>query len=593
MQIQSMDGLVLFDAFYSGGKEVIRQQESLNRINVFPVPDGDTGSNLTLTMSSIMENSWVSSSAGETIRSMAEAALFGARGNSGIIFAQFLYGLSDSIGEAGTLTIEMFGKATREAAAKAYSAIHKPVEGTMLTVIKDWSEAVVGLLPRVTHFLELFSRSLGRARSSLRETQQKLAVLRENGVVDAGAKGFVHFLHGISEFLRRGAVDKDEGYSVPEIEDIPHVFDTHEQLAHRYCTEALIREPGIGDEQLKTEISSFGDSLIVAGTRGMVRVHLHTNNPADLFLTLHRIGSVIQQKAEDMVRQFDAIHRRKCPIALVTDSTCDLPGELLDRYQIHVVPLNLIVGESQFLDRLTIDPEHFYHLMDHSPNYPKTSQPSAAVFRNLYSFLCRHYESVIAIHLSSRLSGTWNASKLAAEETANSKKITVIDSKGLSGSLGLIVLRAAEEISSGKSHEEVVEAVRQTLPKANILVSVSSLKYMVRGGRVSPLKGFLAGVLNLKPIVSVDGQGHSVLHGKAFSRRANMNRIIQMVLRLNAESPLRYYAIGHAHAPELAAEYSDALSLRLGRTPLYTIDISPIVGLNAGIGAVSVVTLKS
>jgi DegV family protein with EDD domain len=170
--------------------------------------------------------------------------------------------------------------------------------------------------------------------------------------------------------------------------------------------------------------------------------------------------------------------------------------------------------------------------------------------------------------------------------------ISVIDSRHLSGSLGLIVLRAAEEIAAGKTHEEVVTSVNSFLGKANILVSVQTLKYMVRGGRVSPLKGFLAQALNLKPIVSVDETGNSELYGKAFSRRTNRKKIIRMVMDSHEESPLRSYAVVHGHAPDLAQDFGRELEGLLGFPPLYIMDISPIVGLNAGIGAVAVVIMK-
>ena len=166
-----------------------------------------------------------------------------------------------------------------------------------------------------------------------------------------------------------------------------------------------------------------------------------------------------------MVEQFDVVYRRKYPIALVTDSACDLPREILDAYQIHVVPLSILVDGVEYLDGLTVSPRELHAMVRTAKRHPTTSQPPAATFNRLYSYLSSHYDSIIAIHLSAKLSGTWEVSRREAERLPG-KKITVIDSRHLSGSLGLIVLRAAEEIAAGRSHEEVVAAVESFLPRA-------------------------------------------------------------------------------------------------------------------------------
>ena len=203
--------------------------------------------------------------------------------------------------------------------------------------------------------------------------------------------------------------------------------------------------------------------------------------------------------------------------------------------------------------------------------------------------LLSHYEGAIAIHLSSSMSGTLAASRKEAEKLGT--KVEVFDSKHLSGSLGLIVLRAAEAAEQGHSVEEIAEKLPDWSQKARILVSVTSLRYMVKGGRVSPLKGKLAQILNLKPIVSVDKSGKSILFGKSFSEKANLDTMIEMVCEDHAEWPLRWYAVGHAGAPEKAQSFAAKLESRLGFKPLYIDEISSVVALNSGPGAVSVVTM--
>ena len=191
MQIKYLDGDRLYYAFLIGGNAVIKDKNYLNKINFFPVPDSDTGTNMASTMESIVD-----------------AALSGARGNSGLIFAQFLYGIGERIKNVKRISPSLFGESVKEAVKYAYKAIVSPVEGTMLTVMKDWAEAVYQRRKEKKDFAELLSHSLQVAEKSLKETPKKLAVLARAGVVDAGAKGFVDFLEGITNFIKRGRLRK-------------------------------------------------------------------------------------------------------------------------------------------------------------------------------------------------------------------------------------------------------------------------------------------------------------------------------------------------------------------------------------------------
>ena len=584
-----IDGPTFFEAFFSGARAVLQEQGYLNKINVFPVPDGDTGTNLASTMRSIMELTAVSQSVGKTSRSIADAALMGARGNSGIIFAQYIHGLSNAIGNKESLDSESFVRAVNEAVTYAYEAMSKPVEGTMLTVIRDWAEALNSLGGSQRSLLEMITQSNEIAKKSLEETPEKLPVLKKAGVVDAGAKGFVAFIEGIKTFLSSKTTNmEDEVIKDMDLHSQVHIDETN--IPFRYCTEAVIEGTEIEHGKIKREIESFGDSLVVAGSDTKTRIHIHTNEPADLVDRLRKYGSVVQQKVDDMEMQYRVSQKRKYSIALVTDSVCDIPKEIVDYYQIHMVPLYLNFGDNQYLDKVTIKPEQFYSMLDSAEDYPVSAQPSMNSFQNLYQFLGSHYDSIIAIHVSDKLSGTWNAS-LKASEKLTDKKISVINSKHVSGSFGLLVLKAAKLIEDGKSHEEVVDTIESLSGNSRIFVSVNTLKYMVKGGRVSPMKGVVARVLNLKPIVSLDEAGNSKLYGKAFSRLGNMKKILTFIEELNKKCKVQSYNIAHAHAQKFAKAFEESLKKLLGREPEYIMEVSPVVGISAGVGAVSVSVL--
>src|SRR5664280_469365 len=442
---KTLDGHQLFEALLSGLHRVQRKQDYLNRINVYPVPDGDTGTNITATLSYALETAEVTDSAGETMSSIADAALVGARGNSGIIFAQFLSGLSEAMRDAQNVAKEHFVHAAENARLRAYEAVTRPKEGTMLTVMRAWAEALHHEADSAQSIAELLRKAGPALADSLEKTRDMLPQLKAAGVVDAGASGFVEFIAGAERFIngkvKAPFLARRMGSHKLSLGDKIELHESGE-VRFRYCTEALIAGQAIDREVLRSSLEPFGDSLIIAGTGEQVRIHIHSDQPAQVFASLTSTGQVVQQKVDDMLLQYEVAHRRKYPIAIVTDSTCDLPRELIDQYQIQVVPLHIIAGENEYLDKLTIDSEEFFDLADRSPQFPTSSQPSIGLFTRIFSYLSTYYDSIIAIHVGGGISGTVSTGAQAAKSLDGAKQISVIDSRHISGSLGLIVLRA-------------------------------------------------------------------------------------------------------------------------------------------------------
>lgn len=592
--MSGLDGNQIYQAFYAGMLRVRAAQERLNHINVFPVADGDTGTNITATLSHALESAQVSDSAGETLASVADGALMGARGNSGIIFAQFFNGLSESLAHMREIEKEAFVRAVENARRRAYEAISNPREGTILSVIHAWSEALHRESDSALTMHDLFSRTMPAMRHALERTSEQLAALKTAGVVDAGASGFVEFIAGAERFFKRGLPAGAMRRGARRSRSSNDEIGVHggERPTFRYCTEALVIGDAIDREGLRAQLEPLGDSLIVAGTDERARIHIHSDEPARVFAAVGTQGQLVQPKVDDMRLQYEVVHERKYPIALVTDSVCDLPQELIDLYQIHIVPLHILFGKSEYLDKLTIDPELFFSLAEHAEVFPTSSQPAVGLFTRLYSFLSSHYESVIAVHIAGGLSGTYSTSSRAAESIENGKEITVVDSRQISGAEGLIVLRAAEAIAAGKSHDEVVAEIDGWSKKAELLVGVHTLDFLIRGGRVSPLEGVLARALHLKPIVSVDEEGHSTLYGKALSIKQNIAKIIKMTRKIHAETPLRAYGVVHGHDLPAATEFAARLEREIGFAPLFIEEISPVASLHAGQGALAVALMR-
>jgi len=589
--VKLLDGRSFYYAFLAGAQRIFENQSLLNKINVFPVADADTGTNLASTMRSIVDSPIPTNNVKMAATALADAALVGARGNSGIIFAQFLYGFGNEIENEENLTVENFSRSITKAVTYAYEAIANPVEGTMISVIREWAEFINTMKELIDDFVELLIKAFQVAKDSLADTTRQMEVLAKANVVDAGAKGFVLFLEGMIDFfqnrqtIRRLAIPMNDMI----LEDVQ--TDSHEEITHRYCCEALLAldlHPGETKETLRNAISEMGDSLVVAGSEKRLRIHIHSDNPIKLFEAISKKSSITYQKVDDMIMQQEMSHHRKFPIALVTDSTCDIPQEILEKYQISMIPLTLQVGASVYLDRTTIESEQFYNLLETSPVYPTTSQPSYKDFINKYSYLSSHYESTIGIHMSKQLSGTFSNSQRAAKAVSeqSGKKISVLNSNRLSSALGLTVLRAAEAIEEGKSHSEIVSEVESWNDKNHILVSAKTVKYLVKSGRLSHSKGVMGKLLGVNPIISVNNEGKAITFGKAYSEKGSMKLLMKEASKLLEKGMIWGYAISHIRNPETADWYASQMETLTGKKPLFINDCSPVLGVHGGPGTV-------
>ncbi|WP_309542073.1 DAK2 domain-containing protein [Nitratidesulfovibrio liaohensis] len=324
-RISYLDGIRFRRVVRAAARRLIEKHGHLNAINVFPVPDGDTGSNMAGTMKSIVASTSATpeSSIGRMSSIVAESALMGARGNSGVILAQFLAGFSEGVKDLSRVSPRDFAEAASLAARRAVEAIAHPKEGTILTVIRDWAEHLRENCHSYKDFHHLLYDSLDRARQSVQETREKLAALKAADVVDAGGLGFVYLLEGIAEFTERGTINRpgkaagaadttgaasahgdDEAASATLGEAQERV--AVEELTYGYCTECLIRSEAaspIDREELRVRLEELGDSIVVAGAGAVTRIHVHTDTPDTVFAIAAEYGEVSHHKAEDMLRQ--------------------------------------------------------------------------------------------------------------------------------------------------------------------------------------------------------------------------------------------------------------------------------------------------
>ncbi len=589
-KITHIGGKLFYKIFLSGGNKILENQALLNSINVFPIPDADTGSNLATSLKAIIDSAQPDKSFHLTAKSIAKAALIGSRGNSGVIFAQFFYGISIETEEVEDLSILEFASAIKKSVEHVYGAISDPIEGTILTVFKDWSDFIYSKKNLITDFTQLFIEAYEVANHSLSETTNKNKKLKKSNVVDAGAKGFVLFLEGVMEGIRKKASKSEIIVKTNDYIPFAQEILPQQVLKYRFCSEALLKAKKINHAKLKESIKSLGDSLIIAGSDQLTRIHIHTNEPHILFEKLGKFGTISYQKALDMLREKENIDNRKWKIAIVTDSTSDLPAEIIDFYQIHFLPFNINFGENRYLDKLTIKPDQFFKYLKQNKSYPIATQPDESTFIELYTQLAHNYDSIISVHLTKKFSGTYNSAVKAAEIVKNKSKknISVLDSMHVSGSLGLLTLKIAEAIEKDVEHEKIIEDFEEWKHKSRIYVSVKNMKNLVKGGRVSPIKSIIGRMLNLKPIVSFDLEGAPFLFDKAYTQKVNMKKVMKHTEKFLKGKKLWNYQVLHAEREDTAQWFTTEMTKLTGKKPLSVLNISPVIGLSAGKGTVAI-----
>ena len=584
MKINYLDATTLHNAFLNACDCIIKHREKLNAINLFPVADGDTGDNMAATAHAVINYSVTQATLKETIQSLADSALLGARGNSGMIFSQFFNGLTETALDSERINTQNFAQLLSKASISVRSAILDPVEGTIITIIDAWSASISKFAQQYTCFKELTHHTLSEVQKTLQSTTDLIPVLKNAQVVDAGALGFYHFICGFTDHLLnpRPIIKNETPIECNETH--------HEMAAHggppeqRYCTEITVNGEHINRIEIVNKLEQFGDSIVSSGNERMCRFHVHCTKPHQVFESLIDAGRITHAKADDMLRQFQMIHQRKFPIALVTDSSADLPQTLLEEHQIHVIHLNMHLDGHNLLDGICVNPDNFYERLAKLKTYPKTSFPSPALIKNQLSQLSRNYEHVLVLPIAKALSGTHDALVKAAEDKTN---IHVIDSCLTSAGLGLLLSYTAELIAQGSSITEIKKLVLSKIPKINLFVYVGSFDSMIRSGRISKIGGRIAEFAQLKPIITLNKEGKAILCDKAFSEVKGLNKLVTRVDSQRTSQTLDSYGLVHAGVPEKALQFAQLTQESFDQAPAFIEPVSTALGLHAGKGSIA------
>ncbi len=593
MKIGYIDGPRLRRALIAGCQWAQQQRGELNRINVFPVPDGDTGTNLSLTVQAIADHLKENTerSVGVVAHEAAQAAVLGARGNSGMMLSHFFLGFASGLKGRTRIDASDFGGALEAGVQHLSDALEAPVEGTILTVMRDTARAVTGaniedIAPLAEHMLE-------RARDSLERTPELLPVLSAAGVVDAGAKGFVSLLEGAVMFLRGDSLSPEPGEDFlagpPVVASIEYP-DRVER--YRFCTEALVRGNDLPDQaEVRGSLRARGDSLIVIRSDDVLKVHVHTDEPDEVFSYLKGLGDLVTHKAEDMRAQHDAVERAshlalaRRPVGILTDSAADLSEEIVRAHGIQVVPMMLVDGDEVYRDGVDVTAEEFHKMLASQERLPTTSQPPPGSFLEGFKRAAADAEQVVGIVLSSGLSGAYGSAEAAVAQEPD-LPIHLVDSRGASLLQGLLVLKATEMAELAVPADEIVKELARIRDQSGIMFTIETFDRLLASGRVSRSKAFFGTLLNLKPILAIDREGKVVPRATAIGRKRVILALLDAVAEDMGPMPEKVrFGIIHVGIPEIVPEVRELLLARYGDVEILNAPITPVVATHLGIGA--------
>jgi len=579
-----LDGNTLAIALVSGIHRVIGQQELLNRINVFPVADSDTGTNLSLSLGSALGilQADPDKHLGTMLAAVADALLDGARGNSGSIIAQFFQGMSDSAGEIAKFTSTTLGEAVALGSEYAHDALSLPREGTVLSVIAAFSDSISREASSAPNrdLSGVIETARQKVEKALEETPNQLDVLKKAGVVDAGAKGFTELVCGMADYLSHGRMTPMPDTALLEAIEAPVEFlEADNASQFRFCTECLVTAPNIDRRKLRESLAQLGDSVVLAGSKRKAKIHIHADEPAAVFELARKFGELSGEKADDMHRQQSATHGLAKTFAVITDSGSDIIDDDMERLDIHMVPCRIQFGDRGYLDKVSITTDEFYEELKNNPHHPTTSQPAPGDFRRQFQFLASHFNEVLVISLTSRASGTFEGAQSAAKRSKAPGRIHVLDSRNASMGQGQLTVLAAECAARGLSIDTSIAFLESQVPKVRTFALLKDLKYAVRGGRLPQWVKTMADLMRVTPVICIKPSGKIGLGGCLLGRRNRIRKFALFIASHVKDGECVEIGIGQAVCPEDAEE----LALELKQT-IASIDQLKICGLGTGLG---------
>ncbi len=590
MGIVYLDGQRLRRTLLAAADWVDAGRDELNRINVFPVPDGDTGTNFAMTLRAAAEGvrPLHEGDLPQVAKAMADACVMGARGNSGMLLSHFLLGFGEGLGQIRVARARDLARAMRRGAERLYQSLDEPVEGTILTVTRETADAAESAAEGTSNLREFMRHVLHRAEDSLRRTPELLTALKDAGVVDAGAKAFVRVIEGIVRLIEGDPIMPATWTAEIQVPDAAAEAVVDPNRDYQFCTEALVRGSGFPPSmELRQTLRRFGGSIVVLATSDLLKLHIHTDTPDEVFALAASWGTLESTKADDMRIQHAGahhdVHRR---VTVVTDSSCDLTDRTLDDHGMVVVPLQVISGPHTYQDRIDIQGAEVYERMRDDKEIFTTSQPTPAAFMRAFDDAKSNADHVIGLFVAGALSGTMASAQAAVRARNLDDRVSIVDSRSASLGLGMLALRATELADAGWSVAAITQELTSIRDRSGAFFTVDTFENLLRSGRVTRGRAWLGGLLDIKPILELDPDGRVVPLDRVRGRDAVLPRVLQHLEKRLTPRPSSFrLAVVHAGIPEFAQALRSDLIRGFEPRDCFINHITAALGVHTGLGA--------
>lgn len=590
--ITQIDGIVLKRLLLSGFNNLSNSIGYLNDINVFPVSDGDTGTNMKKTFETGVKNIKDSSSFSVVFSSFVDGLLLGSRGNSGLILSQYFAGLFEAIkGKDSVCALEQCD-ALIKAYESAYEAVLRPVEGTILTVMRDSAVATKGQVTSETTMDRFFDIFTAEVFVSLQKTSSILDILRQNGVVDSGAAGFYLIFDGFRKGLQENC-DCEEDDKLEALKQKPTGGESikDEKLEFRFCTEFSIKlNKPIKKADVVKLIEKRGDSIVVAVKGDFLKVHIHTNEPKEIIALFSDAGEFLATKIDDMLTQ-----KNGYSFAIIGDVTSDLGDELRERFEIDGYikgHMSIPSGEEieATLDWAYMPREEFYTDLKANFKKYKTAPASVGEMANYGEQFLKNGKDLLMVSLSSKLSVTYNLMLNAAKILAAkypSRKIAVVDGKKYSVGTGLLILKACEFRKAGHTIEETAAKLDAIKGNLHQMGTMDDLFFVASKGRISNAKAFFGTMAGIKSLADFDAEGSVTPLGRASGYKKAQKAVVEYIKKTIVDPSSQTIIVAHSAREKQALALVELLKEHIAPKEILLQDIYPATGINAGPGLIA------
>jgi len=465
-------------------ERIEKNKEEINKINVFPVPDQDTGTNLAKTLEGIKKE--IEGKEFKDLEEISKAALDGAlisaQGNAGVIYTGFLAGFLPKLNK-NPVDAKKLAEAFEEGRKRAWKSMTNPKEGTILDVIDAAAETFKKEAEKEKDIVKIFEKVIEKAKEALLATREKMEIFKKANVVDAGGLGFLMILESYLDALRpEGKKEEKKERPSEEIRRFVQV------LTNRFEVVALILDPRLDEEKVREKLKRLGNCLDIVKVENKMKIHIHTDYPDEVRDVLRTIGKIENLRIEDMAKEVVGEPSvRKVSIGIVTEDVASILPKILERYQIEIAKTKFEWPELE-----KIEGENIYQKIKKAyemkiETRPKTSQPSPGEYLEAFKKQLKNFEKVLCLSVSSGLSGCYNCAIEAREMLPEKEKerVFVFDTQNAAAGQALFVLRAIELLQEQREIEEIIKELKKLIPKTHLYVTFIDTKGVEFAGKIT------------------------------------------------------------------------------------------------------------